>query len=56
MKVTVTYETIPPDNSGTHKLELRDASAEADTYEAAYAELQGQTREGERIITVRVPT
>lgn len=55
MKVTVTYETIPPDNSGTHKLELRDASAEADTYESAYAELQGQTREGERIIAVRVP-
>ncbi len=47
-------ETIPPDNSGTHELTIREVEAEAATYEAGRALLDDQLKDGERLITIRV--
>ncbi|MFE5309681.1 hypothetical protein [Isoptericola sp. NPDC056605] len=47
-------ETIPPDNSGTHDMPVRDVEVEAATYDGGLGLLREQLADGERLITVRV--
>jgi hypothetical protein len=55
MKLTTKIRQNPPDHRGGYDLPIEDLTAEADTYEAAYAELQERTPAGWSMLFVREP-
>lgn len=55
MTLTATIRQNPPDHRGGYELETRTLTAEADTYDNAYAQLVGQVPDGWSMLFVRQP-
>jgi hypothetical protein len=53
--LATTIRQNPPDHRGGYDLESKNLTAEADTYEQAYADLAQQVPEGWSMLFVRQP-